>query len=180
MLYIYDTNSSGGIKPSTLILALSFYHRIEPVGATAPRVLDKNLIRLTSLATAPVGLQCAGQASPVPAFRWPDKLIHKFLATIFKNVFFLGTLKNVIQLVMLLKKNLIQQINWLNFSYLYPLLTPIGRLALCENNALSNTLSYVINKFSPKKILEQAILMCPFIHSLSLSLSLSSQCQLKS
>jgi hypothetical protein len=90
MLYIYNTNSSGGIKPSTLILALSFYHRIEPVGATAPRVLDKNLIRLTSLATAPVGLQCAGQASPVPAFRWPDKLIHKFLATIFKNVFFSG------------------------------------------------------------------------------------------
>jgi hypothetical protein len=42
---------------------------IEPVGATAPRLLDQNLVRLTGRAGTPISLLCPGQASPTPSFR---------------------------------------------------------------------------------------------------------------
>jgi len=49
------------------ILKRSYF--TEPIGSSAPKVLDQNLIRKSAVATSNAGLLCEGQGFPSPVFR---------------------------------------------------------------------------------------------------------------
>ena len=53
-----------------LSICLIFYHVLEPVGSSSPKIHNKDIRIRSETGKSRVGLECEGQAFPAPTYRY--------------------------------------------------------------------------------------------------------------